>query len=663
MQNVFYSIIGLLALVIHVVLNTNQFKISDSDLPTVDNHYRLFLISVFFYYAVDSLWGIISLSSNVPLLYIDTFFCYIAMMFSLVCWFRYVLSYLKLEDIYVKIIMSVCITYLLFGSTLLLINNFKPLLFWYDAAGNYEVSTLRYVLLIIQIFLLVAISVVAFVKSIKSRGLVKRRNTAIVLFGFAMGMAIIGQLFYPVMPIYTIGLLIGTTVINVYVLESEKDEYRDILKTNDEILSKANMGIWYITLIDGEQPRMKANPKMRELLSLPDDVTDETEIYNAWYSRIKPDALPSVEESLEAMKSDGRNENTYLWIDPKLGEQYVRCGGVAERIGNKGWSIRGYHYNVNEAVLHDQQREIELEKTLSVVNEQYSVLKSMSGIYYSVHLIDLKNDTVKEIRAQNEVKEMVNKDRGIIDLMNNTIRYNTVDKYVNRALKFTDLTTLPDRMKNKMIISSEFLGKHLGWFRAQFISIEQDAEGRPTKVVFSTQGIDEEKKQRDLLIKMSKTDELTGFYNRRAYEESIVRYKDNPIEDTFVYLSFDVNGLKKVNDTLGHVAGDELLIGACSCMKEAFGNFGKLYRTGGDEFVCIALISDVQLRDALRVFEDKTKNWTGTLVKNLSVSCGIVTKFDNPNSTIDEIAIIADQRMYASKKNYYDKKGIDRRKG
>ena len=49
----------------------------------------------------------------------------------------------------------------------------------------------------------------------------------------------------------------------------------------------------------------------------------------------------------------------------------------------------------------------------------------------------------------------------------------------------------------------------------------------------------------------------------------------------------DVNGLKKVNDQLGHDAGDELLKGASSCISRCFGSYGKAYRTGGDEFIAI----------------------------------------------------------------------------
>ncbi|MBR5705734.1 MAG: diguanylate cyclase, partial [Deltaproteobacteria bacterium] len=60
-----------------------------------------------------------------------------------------------------------------------------------------------------------------------------------------------------------------------------------------------------------------------------------------------------------------------------------------------------------------------------------------------------------------------------------------------------------------------------------------------------------------------------------------------PPEDLAVF-SIDVNGLKTVNDSLGHDAGDELIRGAADCISAAFGQTGKCYRTGGDEFVVLA---------------------------------------------------------------------------
>ena len=138
----------------------------------------------------------------------------------------------------------------------------------------------------------------------------------------------------------------------------------EALAENNDIIADANIGIWHIFLFDGEKPRMRANPKMRELLCLPEDMTDEEAIYESWHARIAPDALSAIEASVTRMLSGVKSENTYLWNHPSLGPQYVRCGGTAQKVEGKGFILRGYHYNVTEEVLRDQNHELELSLAL-----------------------------------------------------------------------------------------------------------------------------------------------------------------------------------------------------------------------------------------------------------------------------------------------------------
>ncbi|MDO4476132.1 MAG: ATP-binding protein [Lachnospiraceae bacterium] len=171
-------------------------------------------------------------------------------------------------------------------------------------------------------------------------------------------------------------LAVSFVVLSVILVLLRKAKLAEAaIRETDTIITNANMGIWNIYLFDGEKPRMKANGKMRELLSLPAQVTDEAEIYQAWYDRIKPESLESVHASVENMKQGVRDENTYLWMDPVKGEQYVRCGGVAEKVPGKGWILRGYHYNVHDEVLRDQRRARQLSQALADTEETAAKLK------------------------------------------------------------------------------------------------------------------------------------------------------------------------------------------------------------------------------------------------------------------------------------------------
>ncbi len=187
--------------------------------------------------------------------------------------------------------------------------------------------------------------------------------------------------------------------------------------------------------------------------------------------------------------------------------------------------------------------------------------------------------------------------------------------------------------------------------------------------------IQKEKKQKELLaervdaemlraeewMKKSSLDEVTGFYNRYAYEEEIAKLVRNGLAPDFVYMSMDVNGLKVVNDTMGHDAGDELIVGACSCIRHSFGRFGKLYRTGGDEFAALLYINDQDLAEAEKEFRDTCSKWRGKLNDSLSVSYRTVSAREAESMSIRQMAVMADQNMYENKAGYYAEKGIDRR--
>jgi diguanylate cyclase (GGDEF)-like protein len=163
------------------------------------------------------------------------------------------------------------------------------------------------------------------------------------------------------------------------------------------------------------------------------------------------------------------------------------------------------------------------------------------------------------------------------------------------------------------------------------------------------------------LFTESYKDTLTGLFNRRAYDDHLNTLATQENLSNITVLVFDVNGLKRVNDTMGHSAGDELIRGTADVIQEYFGSFGKCYRTGGDEFVAI-IDKPIEDMDALVAsFEAALTKWRGQYVKELSVSYGIVKGKDNKYS-IEEMIFHADEQMYMSKNQYYDNSENDRRR-
>ena len=164
------------------------------------------------------------------------------------------------------------------------------------------------------------------------------------------------------------------------------------------------------------------------------------------------------------------------------------------------------------------------------------------------------------------------------------------------------------------------------------------------------------------LLQLSITDRLTGCYNRRAYETDFSNLQENPPDDDFVYVSADINVLKSVNDSLGHAAGDELICGTAQCLARCFSDYGKLYRTGGDEFVCMLSMNEKKLSETKEKLLAEINAWKGSNVESLSFSVGYAAKRDFPEATVKELAKISDKKMYEEKNRYYQNSGIDRRR-
>lgn len=441
--------------------------------------------------------------------------------------------------------------------------------------------------------------------------------------------------------------------------ENNRCEFLDISEIKD-IIESANMGIWRIELVDGEKPRMFVDDTMKRLLGVEGQERSPEKTYSDWFDNIKPEAVDSVLSSVECMKQGHFDENTYKWIHPTKGVRYVRCGGSAQKIQG-GYSLRGYHYDVDEVVRKEKKQNLILQKAINEKKEFHLTLHSLSGIFYSMHVVDLLNDTVAEINATNQVKDIVNRKHGATEMMVKAIDATITDDYKEQAFKFTDLKTLADRMKGKETISNQFVGKNVGWINASFLVIEHDSENRPTKVIFTVRVIDKEKKYEEILILKSQIDELTGLLNRRAYETDILEYDKITNLGDFAYVSMDLNGLKVINDTKGHLAGDEMIIGASYCMKNCLEHYGKVFRIGGDEFAAFLFCDEEKVKEVLDQFEERLINWSGNYIDELSISYGWISKNERPDLSVKELGAIADKRMYEAKSAHYKKVGFDRK--
>lgn len=145
------------------------------------------------------------------------------------------------------------------------------------------------------------------------------------------------------------------------------------------------------------------------------------------------------------------------------------------------------------------------------------------------------------------------------------------------------------------------------------------------------------------LTNMSYRDRLTQLGNRFAMDE----YASRMCADESIGVVYcDITGLKRVNDSEGHGAGDRLILRACDCLREVFDGYG-LFRTGGDEL--LALCSGVT-KDALN---EKVELLKAVMPEHeVIMAVGAVWRADSRDG-IDRLLSEADSLMYEDKAAYY----------
>lgn len=162
-------------------------------------------------------------------------------------------------------------------------------------------------------------------------------------------------------------------------------------------------------------------------------------------------------------------------------------------------------------------------------------------------------------------------------------------------------------------------------------------------------------------ILISNTDVLTGLGNRRAYEDEIAKLEKHPNYTNLVHVSMDLNGLKLLNDSKGHNAGDELIKGSAECIRTCFSPYGSVYRIGGDEFAAIITLEKGKIKELHKLLKETAAAWKGQYVNGISISTGFAGNYDLPGKSIIDISKLSDEKMYKEKSEYYTKMGIDRR--
>jgi diguanylate cyclase (GGDEF)-like protein/PAS domain S-box-containing protein len=184
-----------------------------------------------------------------------------------------------------------------------------------------------------------------------------------------------------------------------------------------------------------------------------------------------------------------------------------------------------------------------------------------------------------------------------------------------------------------------------------------DEDGRPCRYIGVCSDIQERREQEDAIRRQATHDQLTGLPNRYLYNDRLLQQMvmTRRNDASLILVMWDLDGFKFVNDTYGHLAGDQLLISVAETMRACLRETDTLARFGGDEFVMLLSSArgceeDVAAQATDRIFEAfKTPvDIGGGESVMVGASCGAAF-FPEHSSHGEELLDFADKALYLAK--------------
>ena len=306
---------------------------------------------------------------------------------------------------------------------------------------------------------------------------------------------------------------------------------------------------------------------------------------------------------------------------------------------------------------------------------------------YTIRMIE---DITDRKRAEETIIKSRNFYLSLIDELPNPIRRTGIDgksDYFNRAwLEFRGRSLKEevgdawaggihpddrDRCRKIRVTSLRTLSPYVTEYRLQNRKREyrwivesarpfNDLDGNFSGYISSCYDVQDRKNVEETLVSLSTTDELTGLLNRRGFF-SLAKQQMKIANRTgkgFLLLFVDLDGMKKINDALGHPGGDLALVETASVLKELFRESDIIGRLGGDEFAVLALEqkagTDEEKAILKRLHERITvRNAQSGLRFSLSISAGIINYDPEKPCSLDDLISRADALMYEEKKSKY----------
>lgn len=212
---------------------------------------------------------------------------------------------------------------------------------------------------------------------------------------------------------------------------ADVEKSRKELAEYNDIISKAGIGIWFVTLKDGAPGLMHGNKKLYELMGIDGDSMSWEDIHEFLAGRILPEDLPVFGAAIDKMKQGQFAEALYRWNHPTKGVIYNRCGGTAVRMPDGSFQLSGYHGDATEIVMNEKEQQELLRgalvaaeesnraKTTFLNNMSHDIRTPMNAILGFANLME--RDCEKPALLKEHLNKIKNAGDVLLSLINNVL--------------------------------------------------------------------------------------------------------------------------------------------------------------------------------------------------------------------------------------------------
>ncbi|WP_170114217.1 diguanylate cyclase [Kangiella spongicola] len=297
-----------------------------------------------------------------------------------------------------------------------------------------------------------------------------------------------------------------------------------------------------------------------------------------------------------------------------------------------------YYLPINQENDQIQSKLLHLEELIESINSQFKT----SDNVYSEEI----NTDISSLKATRLISTTM-KELGKLDVVSTPDIVSFIKEYRDPRMAFTNnIYTAHSAVKTLEVLASTRKTKQLNLYKVLTLTASIVALLLLTTLITFQRKV-RSRRHRDL-VRQAQSDRLTGLHNRYYLEMQFERYSN-----TFSHMAFvliDVDHFKSINDELGHLVGDEVLIELSELLRRNTRKTDTLARWGGEEFAILCPETEPSqaetLAEKLRcMVESNNFNNVG------KITCSFGISWTANQQTLRELYLIADKALYQSKRN------------